>query len=169
MRFGIVTTLAQRMWKVLNLAITGIACAAVFIMVFMVVIGVIARYVFNRPLPFSDEYPAYLLVAVVFLGLTYTHKTGGHIAINVLTNRLTGNFGNWLGLVTLAVAFFYVIVLAVQTADVAILSLETGRRSHQLMLTPLGPIQALMPVGLGLFAISIMIELITKIRSLLHK
>ncbi|MBE0556342.1 MAG: TRAP transporter small permease subunit, partial [Proteobacteria bacterium] len=53
------------------------------LMMMLVVVDVFMRYVMNRPLMVSDEFSAYMLVALSFLGLAYTWREKGHVRVEI--------------------------------------------------------------------------------------
>jgi len=55
----------------------------------LIIYTVIMRYVFNSPYKHGDEIASYMMVGIVFLGLAYTLRTGGHIAVRIVTARLS--------------------------------------------------------------------------------
>ncbi len=52
-------------------------------------IAVVFRYLLDRPLQWSDEMIGYLLVAAVMLGAAEALRRGDHIAIDLVTSRLS--------------------------------------------------------------------------------
>lgn len=63
----------------------GVAGVALIMLMLLTTVDTLARYVFNAPLTgiveFSEEY---LMVAVIFLPLSYVYISGGHIKIELL-------------------------------------------------------------------------------------
>ena len=53
------------------------------LMMMLVVVDVFMRYVMRHPLMIADEFSAYLLVALSFLGFAYTWRQGGHVRVEV--------------------------------------------------------------------------------------
>jgi len=80
----------------------------------MVAAGVVARRVFNAPFLFVEEVSGYAVLAIVFLGLAYTTKVGGHVRVEVVIERLTGRARTALegACLLLAVAFAVVLLAA---------------------------------------------------------
>ena len=66
------------------------------LMMMLVVVDVFMRYVMNQPLMVSDEFSAYMLVALSFLGLAYTWREKGHVRVEVLVNPAPAP-NLWLG------------------------------------------------------------------------
>ncbi len=55
----------------------------------LIVYAVVLRYVFNQPPAWVDEMVGYLLVATVMAAAADTLRRGEHIAVDVLTERLS--------------------------------------------------------------------------------
>ena len=60
--------------------------AGVALVLIVLLLGgeIVARSVFNHSFPFSWEYASYLLSIMIFGGLGWTLRTGGHIRVTVL-------------------------------------------------------------------------------------
>lgn len=61
----------------------------------MTVVDVIGRYVFNAPLRGATELTELLLAAIIFLGLIGVSLRGGHVTVDLLTNRMPGKWQPW--------------------------------------------------------------------------
>lgn len=68
----------------------GAVVGGVFTGVMTIIVGyaVVGRYVFNRPIGWSEEISMYLMVWAVFLGAAYTLKEDAHIGVDILISRL---------------------------------------------------------------------------------
>ena len=131
----------------------------------MIVVGVTSRYVFNYPLLFVDEYSAYLYVVIVLLPLSYVLRTAGHIRLNIVVKALPRRVASYLDIVTIFVSLGVIIVLTVGATQLAMDSLVVGRVAWTPMATPLGPVQLIVPIGLGLIAIQIIVEIAHRIKA----
>lgn len=83
--------------KVLAMAVRmvnglGLGLSAAAVLVSMVLIGwsVVMRYVFNAAPVWVDETIGMLLVAIVSLATADVLRRGGHIGVDIITNRLRG-------------------------------------------------------------------------------
>jgi C4-dicarboxylate transporter DctQ subunit len=74
----------------------AISCVLVLAILVLVIYSVIQRYVLNTPLKWGDEMLGYLLVAFIMLGAAQAQRKGDHIAIDILSQRVTGTAGNLL-------------------------------------------------------------------------
>lgn len=90
-----------------------LAGATVFGLTVLIAVGVFSRRVLGSPLLAVDEVSGYLLLAIVFLGLAHTMKTGGHIRADVVLAHVpTGVRGGLELLATLLASLFALALLA---------------------------------------------------------
>ena len=66
----------------------GMAGVVVFVMGIVVAVAAILRYAFNICILSVDEFSAYGLIFIVFVGIGYVLKQGGHINVDIVSNRL---------------------------------------------------------------------------------
>src|SRR5687768_1133664 len=76
--------------EALSDAAGAVAGAATLLLTVMVTSGVAARRVFNAPFLFVEEFSGYVVLAIVFLGLAYTMRSGGHIRVDIVQDRVRG-------------------------------------------------------------------------------
>ena len=129
-----------------------------------VIAGVLARYVFKNPIHWVDEYNGYLMALVTLLPLAWVLMRVGHIRLTTLTQLLPKRAAKYLEIALDLVSLGIVIILLWGTTQLTIDSFVTGRRVWSVVETPLGPVQLVMPIGLGLFAIAIIASIIQRIR-----
>ena len=141
------------------------AFGAMLLMIAIIFVGVVLRYIFDRPLPFVDEYSGYLLAMVILFPLAYALKTKGHISVSLVVKMLPQRAATWLEVSTLLISLGFVILILVATTKLTMESFAIGRLAWSPMETPLGPMQLVMPIGLSLFVIGIVAEIAGKIRS----
>ncbi|MDU5085992.1 MAG: TRAP transporter small permease [Anaerococcus vaginalis] len=63
--------------------------AAIFAMTLIIFLQVISRYIFNSPLVWSEELSRYLFVWISFLAIADAVRTKSHIALSILTDRMS--------------------------------------------------------------------------------
>ena len=79
----------------------GIVLAAMMLMTFMDVVG---RYLFNHPLTGTVDLTELFMGLIVFFGIGHTTMRQNHIAVDLLTSRLTGRLATAFELFAQAVA-----------------------------------------------------------------
>jgi len=82
----------------------GIAGVTVYILCMLIFLSIFTRYVFNRPMGFTEELTGYLMVGIIFFGLAYTLRHGGHIRVSAIIDRLNPRMRATLGLIMTVVA-----------------------------------------------------------------
>lgn len=74
----------------LDACLKFLVVTAIGLMLSIVFLQVISRYLFSYTPSFAEELSRYLFVWVVFLSLPLVAKSGGHMAIETLTSRISG-------------------------------------------------------------------------------
>jgi TRAP-type C4-dicarboxylate transport system permease small subunit len=69
-------------------ALDSLAVVLFALMFGVIMLQIVLRYVFNRPLVFSDEVAQYLFVWISFIGWTIATRRRVHIGIGVVVDRL---------------------------------------------------------------------------------
>ena len=93
-----------------------------------VVWQVLSRYIIGRPSTVTDELARYLFMWVALIGAAYTTGLKRHLAIDLLTMKLTGKrkIINEL-IIQLAIAVFAGVVLVYGGTNLALNTLKTGQ------------------------------------------
>lgn len=141
----------------------------VVVMIILIFFNVIARYVFNKPVMFVEEYSGYLLGLVVYVSLAYTARTGGHVSVSLVTKRLSKYPKGILELFTLVVTLALMILYFVFTLDYTYESFRTNARAVTLMDTRLWIPQEILCVGLVFLILEIVALIVKAIISLFGK
>ena len=137
----------------------------VLLMMLLVLVEVISRYVFNRPLMVADEFGSYLLVAVSYLAAAYAWKEKGHVRITALVSRLPPRVSSWLRLITLLLALIVAIGLSQSAYSYLQTSFRLGMASGSWLNFPLqGPHMTLM-IGFVLLSLIITVEVTRAIKN----
>ncbi len=138
----------------------------VLVIMLLVLVEVISRYVFHRPLMVSDEFGSYLLVAVSYLAAAYAWKEKGHVRITALVSRLPQGVSSWLRLITMLLALVVAIGLSWSAYSYLQTSFRLGMASGSWLHFPLqGPHMTLM-IGFTLLSLMILVEVTRAIKNL---
>ena len=89
--------------SILDQVIDYMAAAAGILLVaavLIVCIEIMMRYFFLKPQVWSVEVCEYILFALAFLGAPWLLKKGGHVSVDVVTERLSRRAKGYLGLFT---------------------------------------------------------------------
>jgi TRAP-type C4-dicarboxylate transport system permease small subunit len=107
------------------------------IMMMLVVVDVFMRYVMQRPLMVADEFSAYMLVALSFLGFAYTWRQGGHVRVEVVVKFLPPRLYDWVRLIGLILTFIFMVEMDRVAFKMIAYALQMKMRSSTWMMFPL--------------------------------
>ena len=139
--------LAERLVTPLSRAAGAMSCLMILFALGLTLYAITLRYLFNRAPMWSDELLGYVLVALVMAGMTEAYRRNDHIAIDLLSARLSGRAA-WL---KQAWADLCVLVLAMILTHSAWVSASF---SYRFGFYSIGPLEApmwipMVPVVLG--------------------
>lgn len=80
----------SKLLSTLDSCLKFLVVTAIGLMLAIVFLQVISRYLFSYTPSIAEELARYLFVWVVFLALPLVAKSGGHMAIETLTARISG-------------------------------------------------------------------------------
>jgi TRAP-type C4-dicarboxylate transport system permease small subunit len=159
----------QTLWKVINRInqyassiagiLAGIICA-------IVCYGVVIRYVFNRPVGWTEETSSYLMVWAAFLGAAYTLQIEGHIGVDILCKKFSLRTQAWFHIAKYIVGVLFCVILTWKGLESSALSWKLGRTSISELQIPLYIPQMAIPVGAFLLLLQMVEKLIGQIFSL---
>ena len=138
---------------------------AVLAIVALITYDVAMRFFFEQPQLFVDEVASFLLLLVIFGGLGYTFRTGGHVRVDLVTAHLPGRARAWLRVLGLVLGLAFLGVVMWPTVQSALTAYRYGRVSA-VMLYPLWVPMLLIPLGLLLLALTMLAALAAQVRTL---
>jgi C4-dicarboxylate transporter DctQ subunit len=114
-----------------TLSTVGAVIGGFFTGVMTLIVGyaVLARYVLNSPIGWSEEISMYLMVWAVFLGASYTLKEDAHIGVDVLISRLGPKTKKAFQSFHYIVGLAFFSILLVKGVEMVQFSLFMGSRS----------------------------------------
>ena len=101
----------------------------------------------------ADEYSAYGLAAIIFLGAGYTLKEKGHIRITLVLNLLPKRLAALVAALASSGTLFFIGYLTWQLYRMTASAHRYGSTSGTLTATPIWIPQAIVVVGAGFFAL----------------
>ena len=140
-----------------------LAGLAVLAITGLITFDVLMRFFFDRPQLFVDEVASFLQVFVVFAGLAYTFRLGGHVRVDLITTHVRPAVRAWLRLVTLALGVVFLAVVIWVTTQSAYTAFRYGRVSA-VMLYPLWLPMAFIPAGLALMGLIMLVALVRQVK-----
>jgi TRAP-type C4-dicarboxylate transport system permease small subunit len=130
------------------------------LMMMLVVVDVFMRYVMRQPLMVADEFSAYMLVALSFLGFAYTWRQGGHVRVEVVVNHLPPRLYAWVRLIGLILTFIFMIAMDRAAYKMIVYALEMKMRSSTWLMFPLFWPQLTIFVGFVLLTLMLAVDIV---------
>jgi len=136
----------------------GGAVLIILFEMFFVCVEVVMRYAFNSPIPGHLEGSELLVPIIVFLALSYTQATHGHVGMDLLLGSLPAAARRYATMATLLISIFICAVIAFFSYKNAL----QLWRYHDVTMTPpyfpTWPSAAAIPLGYGLTALRMFIQ-----------
>jgi TRAP-type C4-dicarboxylate transport system permease small subunit len=130
------------------------------IMTLTVVYAVLARYLFKRPIGWSEEIAVYLMIWVVFLGAAYTLKENAHIGVDILISRLSASPKKGVLIFHYLTGIVLMSILFLKGVDMVAFTLQMN--SHSIAIDfPLVVPHLAVPVGAAILVLQLIGKLIT--------
>jgi TRAP-type C4-dicarboxylate transport system permease small subunit len=148
--------LAERLSRVLALA-SSISVLAITI---AIVIDVVGRYLWSAPLSGASEFAVTALVAVVFLGLARSQRTGGNFRVDLLIRVLPQSVARTLEILWRVVAAFCIGILSWLAIREAIHSTATGEATFGTVVFPVWPARIILAIGLSFLLLQLVVEIV---------
>ncbi|GHV37901.1 hypothetical protein FACS1894187_15820 [Synergistales bacterium] len=117
---------------------------------------VVSRYVFNKPLVWSEEAALYLLVWITFLGLSYGIHKRTHVRMTTLEALFPENMRKWT--ITLMDIAFGIACVMTFLPSVEYFIRMSGVRSPGMRLN-YGIVYVCVPIGFTLAILSIIVDI----------
>jgi len=130
------------------------------LMMMLVVVDVFMRYVMHQPLMVADEFSAYMLVALSFLGFAYTWRQGGHVRIEVLVSHFPPRLYDWVRLIGLILTFIFMIELDRAAYTMIVYAVQMKLRSSTWFMFPLFWPQLTVFVGFVLLTLLVAVDIV---------
>ncbi len=135
------------------LALSAIASLLLFAIGVMLTYEVVARYFFNAPTIWAEELSRLAMIWAVFLGSAALLRSGDHIRVTVITDKLPPALRNVLEVVSLVFVAVISGFVAWYGTPIAWNSFERGRTVGSMLDLPSWVSQASVPLGFALIAI----------------
>jgi TRAP-type mannitol/chloroaromatic compound transport system permease small subunit len=129
----------------LNHALFGCAKWLIYAIVVLMLWEVASRYAFNAPTAWAPELATLIFGPFFLMGGPYLLHMGGHVAVDVLSERATGRTAAILHLVGLLLAAIFGAILLWFSAPLVIQSFQYGETSYSAWNPVIWPAKAVLP------------------------
>ncbi|MBO1003248.1 TRAP transporter small permease [Pseudogracilibacillus auburnensis] len=131
-----------------------IASITLLIMMVWIFLDVMLRTLFNSPIQGTLEITGeYLMVLLIYLAISYTHKNNGHVKVTMFEDKFTPKVKNIMTIIINLLAAFFFLVISILNFQEGMSYIERGIHSSSILNYPLAP--ALFIISFGLFIITL--------------
>jgi TRAP-type C4-dicarboxylate transport system permease small subunit len=141
-----------------------ISMLSTFVLMLLTTADAGGRYLFNRPITGAYEVSInYLMIAAVFMGLTFGYRQGSYIRVTFLVDRLPARVNLVVNHLVQAFSVLYGFMLVLATYRQALRTFEMHTTLSSLDFVPVGPAYVIVPVGLFFMSLTMLLD-ICKVR-----
>ena len=124
----------------------AISALTLGILIFITFIGVVARYFFNRPIMWAEEFQLACIVIIVFFGVGAGFRHGSHVAIDFLVERFPIKVQRIIAAVIYIICVAMMLYFFVQSS-VFVRQMYVTNRMTNILRIPLFAVYASFPVA----------------------
>ena len=119
--------------------------------------GVVRRYVFHNPEPYSYELVTMFFLFSFVFAVSYVDRGDRHIRVDLLSNLMSPSWRNLLlNIVAPVMGLTYAVLLAREGWVAAMRSFDIGEVSMSVWAEPLWPIKIMIPIGYALLCLALL-------------
>lgn len=145
---------------------SGYLAGVFLVTIAILVVSQIVARMLNKQIPSADEFAGYCLAASSFLGLAYSFRSGSHIRVTLLTDRLSTHIQRVLMLLVLAFTIIMIAVWAFNSISMVYESWKFKDMSTGILKYPIWIPQLSMGIGVTLFCLAIIEDLVNVMRGI---
>jgi C4-dicarboxylate transporter, DctQ subunit len=144
--------LVQRVLRAADRLEEAFMIVALTFMTVLTVVQVVLRYGFATGLVWSLEATTYAFAWLVLIGMSYGVRTEAHIAVDLVTSRLTPGAARVFAVIALACGLVYCALMIYGSSQFVDRLLALGNNARDIPL-PRWALTGIMPIAFGLLAL----------------
>lgn len=126
----------------------------IVVMVFTATYGVVRRYAFNSPEPYSYEFSTMFLLFSFVFAISAVERLGRHIRVDFVSSHLPERVQHIiLNIIAPLIGLFFGVMLTWKGFDASLFSLQIGEVSMSSWREPLFPIKLMVPIGYAMLVL----------------
>jgi TRAP-type C4-dicarboxylate transport system permease small subunit len=151
------------MRKLLNgceLVMLYVSTMSTFVLMLLTTADAGGRYLFNRPITGAYEITTnYLMIAAIFMALSFGYREGAYIRVTFLADRLPGKVKLAVNYLVQTVSMLYGVLLIIATYQQALRVISDHTTLSSLDFIPLGPAYVIVPAGLFFMSLAMLLDI----------
>ncbi len=139
-------------------ALIAIGATMLALMMFLTVMDVVLRGLFNRPLSGAFELVEYMMAIMVPFSITYCAEQNGHIAVDLIMDRFSKKIQRATGAFVTFATLTFVILIAWQNV-LYFMEVKGFQVTSSVLLIPTYPFVIPIFIAFGVFALILVVQL----------
>ena len=153
----------ERVIATVDITLNLISVGFIMVLMLFAAAEIVGRYLFNYPIPGHVEIVELIMAAIVFLGISYTQRVGGHIRMDLfITKALRGRSYHIAEAITLTLSLFAFSIITVASFRFALDAYHVGDTTTYI-LWPTWPSKLCIPLGSFMLCLRFILQLIQHI------
>jgi TRAP-type C4-dicarboxylate transport system permease small subunit len=144
-----------------------IAGIVLFSMMMLTTIDVVCRYFFNASILGVYEITEFMMLCVVFFSLSFAQKLKGHVAVNILVDRLSNKNRQIFNICNFFISIIFLLLIAWMSSSQGIELFHSNRVSGNLAI-PVYPFFFVLSLGCVAMALELIRDLVNGIRGIVQ-
>lgn len=146
-------------WRIEN-ALSLVSAALILFAMLLVSAEVISRKFFNFPIPGQLELGELLMPPIIFLAISYTQATGGHVRMTIVIDHLPANWRHAAEIAVKILAIAVYVVLCFYSAKYAWRTWQFHDVTMSPPYLPIWPSAMMVPIGMFLVTLRVYLEVL---------
>jgi TRAP-type transport system small permease protein len=146
----------------LDKVLSAISAITLFIMMLWIFVDVTLRSLFNNPIPGTIEITGeYLMVILVYLMLSNTHKVEGHVSVDSFQKKMSARAKDIAKFITNLLTAVFFLMISIFNFQKGLEYLDKNIQSVGVLEYPLAPALFIISIGLAMITLRVLIECIS--------
>jgi TRAP-type C4-dicarboxylate transport system permease small subunit len=148
---------------------SGFSCGiAIWLTGILIFVQIVARYIFDAQIIFTQEYAGYCVCYIVFIGTCYNLRIKGHVRIDMLEKFLPERPRKWLWVIQALMMVIFSILFLINGVKFVLEAYGSGTISITPLATPLLYPYLVVPIGFLLLTVESLIQFYASISNALR-
>lgn len=136
-----------------------VGVAFIIILMFFTSCEILGRYLFNQPIPGYVEDTELIMAAIVFLGIGYNQRIGGHVRMPLIIDKIGGRSYHIIEAVSLALGLVAYGIICIYSFKSTVNAYQVGDMTEYLYV-PTWPSKLCIPLGSFFLCLRFMLQII---------
>lgn len=141
----------------------------VIVMMLTISYDVAMRYIFGAPTTWSFEINRYMLIMVVFFSGPWALPAGGHVAVDILTEKVSKKKQAFMEVISSIMAIMYMSVFFIESTAFALDAFKGNVKSTEYLEWPLWPMRTFLVIGSFFLCLEFLFRLVRNFAILTEK